>query len=67
MSDGVHLDGEGPAGDPDNVASALDELPEIDYGRQIDKTNSFRRIFYRNENSIRINVGELEAGTSRAA
>jgi hypothetical protein len=67
MSDGIHLDGEGPAGDPDDIASDFDDLPDGDYGRQMDKTNSFRRIFYRNENSIRINAGELEAGTSKYA
>lgn len=56
MSDGIHL--EGPAGDPDDGSEF--EIPELDYGRQIDKTNSFRRIFYRNENSLRLNAGELE-------
>ncbi|KAG7374623.1 Dock homology region 2 domain containing protein [Nitzschia inconspicua] len=56
MSDGIHL--EGPAGDPDDGSEF--EMPELDYGHQIDKTNSFRRIFYRNENSIRLNAGELE-------
>ncbi|KAL3916821.1 MAG: hypothetical protein SGILL_005005, partial [Bacillariaceae sp.] len=62
MSDGIHL--EGPAGDPDDGSEF--EIPELDYGRQIDKTNSFRRIFYRNENSIRLNAGELEAGAKTA-
>jgi hypothetical protein len=59
MSDGIHL--EGPAGDPDDGSEF--EIPELDYGRQIDKTNSFRRIFYRNENSVRLNAGELEGGS----
>jgi Dock homology region 2 len=63
MSDGIHL--EGPAGDPDDGSDF--EIPELDYGRQIDKTNSFRRIFYRNENSIRLNAGELEAGNGKTA
>lgn len=62
MSDGIHL--EGPAGDPDDGSEF--EIPELDYGRQIDKTNSFRRIFYRNENSIRLNAGELEGGSKTA-
>lgn len=62
MSDGIHL--EGPAGDPDDGSEF--EIPELDYGRQIDKTNSFRRIFYRNENSIRLNPGELEGGAKTA-
>jgi hypothetical protein len=63
LSDGMHL--EGPAGEPDG--GSICDLPELDYGRQIDKTNSFRRIFYRNENSVRLNAGELEAGTTKAA
>jgi hypothetical protein len=66
MSDGIHLDGEGPAGDPDDCASDPDEWLDIDNGRQIDKTNAFRRIFYRNENSIRMQGG-LEAGTKKFA
>ena len=66
MSDGIHLDGEGPAGDPDD-SSYFEEPYENDFGRQIEKTNSFRRIFYRNENSIRVNGGELEAGKSKYA
>lgn len=63
MSDGIHL--EGPAGEPDDGSDF--EIPELDFGRQIDKTNSFRRIFYRNENSIRLNAGEIEAGTGKTA
>eukprot|EP00536_Pseudo-nitzschia_multiseries_P017308 jgi/Psemu1/248066/estExt_Genewise1.C_14790007 len=50
LSDGIHL--EGPGGESDG---SICDLPAIDYGRQIDKTNSFRRIFYRNENSVRLN------------
>jgi hypothetical protein len=65
-SDGIHLDGEGP------VSPAADDnpdymLPELDnFGRHIDQTNSFRRIFYRHENSIR-NSGDLDAGTGKFA
>ena len=66
MSDGIHLDGEGPAGDPDDYASDFEELPDINYGRQMDKTNSFRRIFYRVANSIRGYGGDdLGSGTSK--
>lgn len=61
LSDGI----EGPASDPDG--NSICDLPELDYGRQSDKTNSFRRIFYRNENSVRLNAGELETGTTKAA
>lgn len=64
-SDGMHLDGEGPAGDPDDTD--FEDPYDNDFGQQIEKTNSFRRIFYRNENSIRISGGELEAGNSRYA
>jgi hypothetical protein len=64
-SDGIHLGGEGPAGDPDDTD--FEDPYDNDFGRQIEKTNSFRRIFYRNENSIRISGGELEAGTSKYA
>ncbi|VEU36301.1 unnamed protein product [Pseudo-nitzschia multistriata] len=62
LSDGIHL--EGPAGESDGSNC---DLPSLDYGRQIDKTNSFRRIFYRNENSVRLNPGELEGGARKAA
>jgi hypothetical protein len=65
MSDGIHLDGEGPAGDLDDYTADFDELPDINYGRQIDKTNSFRRIFYRVANSIRVNGGEWESGVNK--
>ena len=66
MSDGIHLDGEGPAGDPDDYTSDFEELPDINYGRQMDKTNSFRRIFYRVANSIRGYGGDdLGSGTSK--
>lgn len=65
MADGIHLDGEGPAGDPDD-ASGFDE-PDVEYGRQIDKTNAFRRIFYRNENSIRMHGGDAGSGMNKFA
>lgn len=65
ISDGMHLDGEGPAGDPDDTD--FEDPYDNHFGRQIEKTNSFRRIFYRNENSIRVTGGELEAGTSKYA
>jgi hypothetical protein len=63
-SDGIHIDGEGPAADD---ASEVDGLTEMDFvGRHVEKTNLFRRIFYRHENSIR-NSGDLGAGTSKYA
>jgi len=62
LSDGIQL--VGPFGESDG---SVCDLPSLDYGRQIDKTNSFRRIFYRNENSVRLNHGELEGGAGKAA
>lgn len=65
-SDGIHIDGEGPAGGPDD-ASNSDGIPAVDIGgRHVEKTNLFRRIFYRHENSIR-NSSDLDAGTSKYA
>ena len=63
--DGIH--NEGPVGDPEDGSDFDTSRPELDYGRQIEKTNSFRRIFYRNENSIRLNGGDLETGIGKAA
>eukprot|EP00934_Nitzschia_sp_Nitz4_P007743 Nitzschia sp. Nitz4//scaffold22_size323478//75040//86490//NITZ4_000513-RA/size323478-snap-gene-0.540-mRNA-1//-1//CDS//3329542953//7733//frame0 len=54
-SDSIHLDGEGPAGVTDDVYEFDDTY----------NGNSFRRIFYRNENSIRIGGGELQQGASK--
>ena len=62
--DRIHLDGgEGPITDSNQV----DDNYHNDFGREIEKTNSFRRIFYRNENSVRVTGGELEAGASKFA
>jgi len=70
---GVHIDGEGPAGEPDEYYDSdyyLDDLIEdhgleSHYGRQIEKTNSFRRIFYRVANSVRMRTGDWEMGGNR--
>ena len=61
LSDGAHL--EGPNGDPDGVS--VFDPHQLDYARQIDKTNSARRMFY--DNSVRLNAGEVRAGTGKAA
>ena len=70
-SDGLHLDGEGPASgeiDDHGVDSLndndLDEFSsdenltffprEINSGKQLEKKNSFRRLFYRVSSSLRV-------------
>jgi hypothetical protein len=62
-SDGIHLNGEGPINDDDQVDDPYDN----DFGREIEKTSSFRRAFHQNENSIRVTGGELEDGASKFA
>lgn len=66
---GVHIDGEGPAGEPDEYYYDTDEFDDFvddhgigdaQYGRQIEKTNTFRRIFYRVANSVRMRTGDWE-------
>ena len=74
-TDGIHLDGEGPAGEPADfydVDYDLEELTvddpgifEHSLGKQIDKKNSFRRIFYRVANSLRMNTGDPEIGGNK--
>lgn len=62
-SDGIHLDEEGLSGELDEV---FDETSNLHYeSTHVEKTNQFRRIFYRHENSLR--HGELEAGSSKYA
>lgn len=65
---GVHMDGEGPAGELDEYYDTddFDNLVEEDavnfthYERQVEKTNAFRRIFYRVANSVRMRTGDWE-------
>mmetsp|Transcript_5966 Transcript_5966/g.9423 ORF Transcript_5966/g.9423 Transcript_5966/m.9423 type:complete len:3872 (+) Transcript_5966:128-11743(+) len=65
---GVHIDGEGPAGEPDEYydTDEFDNLVEEEavsfthYERQVEKTNAFRRIFYRVANSVRMRTGDWE-------
>lgn len=65
-TDSVHIDGEGPAGEPDeyydtdDFDDSVDDRAAGDYGRQIEKTNTFRRIFYRVANSVRMRTGDWE-------
>lgn len=66
-TDSVHVDGEGPAGEPDECYdtddfddTSIEDHAAGDYGRQIEKTNTFRRIFYRVANSVRMRTGDWE-------
>jgi len=63
-SEGIHLDGEGPTGADD--ASGFEGLPDMGFGKHMEKTNQFRRIFYRHENSIR-NGADFGSGCSKFA
>jgi hypothetical protein len=71
--EGFHLSGEGAAGDAEDVydadydidAIARDNLYVPNGGRQLEKSNSFRRIFYRVPNSIRMRTGDWEIGGNR--
>eukprot|EP00978_Attheya_sp_CCMP212_P024170 scaffold75561_cov55-Attheya_sp.AAC.3 len=74
-SDGVHLDGEGPAGEPgeyygadydiEDIGTDDFESVEMASGRQIEKSNSFRRIFYRVANSVRMRTGDWDVGGNK--
>jgi len=71
-SDGVHLEGDGPAGaagafddadyDSDDM-SVIDNLD--DGGKHFEKNQSFRRIFYRVANSVRMRTGDWDVGGNR--
>jgi hypothetical protein len=63
LSDGVNL--EGPNGDPYGIS--IHDPHSLDYGRQFDKSNHARRIFYSYENSVRLNSEEVRSGTEKAA
>eukprot|EP00980_Cylindrotheca_fusiformis_P017489 scaffold5490_cov125-Cylindrotheca_fusiformis.AAC.6 len=66
QSDGIHIDGEGPVGGVDDVSN-IDGLLDVSGAeRHVEKTNLFRRIFYRNENSIR-SSRDFGSGTSKCA
>lgn len=81
-SDGMHLDGEGPAAvasddmninDPyyevfnndldDNFSTDENfffSIEDINSGKHIEKTNSFRRLFYRVPGSLRVPIGDWD-------
>lgn len=69
---GVRIDGEGPAGEAIFDADVGYDVPVDDGmfgsndGKQIEKTNSFRRIFYRVANSVRMRTGEWEIGGNKS-
>ena len=72
-SDGVHLYGEGPAGSSDICESPEFEdhsnesyiVDDIDSGRLIERHQSFRRIFYRVANSVRMRTGDWDVGGNK--
>mmetsp|Transcript_27766 Transcript_27766/g.37134 ORF Transcript_27766/g.37134 Transcript_27766/m.37134 type:complete len:1380 (-) Transcript_27766:230-4369(-) len=76
-SDGVHLDGEGPAGEPGDyydtdydfedfsAVDNVDNLEVLGSGKQIEKNNSFRRIFYRVANSVRMRTGDWDVSGNK--
>ncbi len=64
-AEGIHLDGEGPAGDPENSDIDLDGSPDMQCGSQIDKSDSFRRIFFRVANSVNVETGDWDIGGMR--
>ena len=71
-ADGVHLEGDGPASgdlydaDYDSIDFSVDEFPDSDLdGRQIEKNHSFRRIFYRVANSVRMRTGDWDVGGNK--
>ena len=63
LSDGVNL--EVPSGENDGIS--LYDPHQVDYGRQVDKTNSASRILYQYENSVALNNGVLRPSTGKAA
>ena len=70
--DGVHLEGDGPASgdlydaDYDSIDLSVDEFPDSDLdGRHIEKNHSFRRIFYRVANSVRMRTGDWDMGGNK--
>ena len=72
-SDGVHLEGDGPVGEAgdysDNKHSedfkTNDLESELKGGRANDKNDSFRRIFYRVANSVRMRTGDWDVSGNK--
>jgi len=58
--EGIHPRGEGPAGE----ANLLDESENfsVDSGKPTDKDETFRRIFYRAADSVRMGTGDCDIG-----
>lgn len=73
-SDGVHLNGEGPAGASGNYdpGDDFEENSAVSYfvddgdsGKLIEQNQSFRRIFYRVANSVRMRTGDWDVGGNK--
>ena len=73
-TDGVHLNGEGPAGnngsfdimgDYEDNSDFSYKVNGLDEGKFIEQDQSFRRIFYRVANSVRMKTGEWDVGGNK--
>jgi hypothetical protein len=73
-SDGVHLKGEGPASSNPvwDISNECEEYSTSSYiaddansGRHIEENQSFRRIFYRVANSVRMRTGDWDVGGNK--
>ena len=73
-SDGVHLNGDGPAGlsgiydsrgDLEEYSTMSYSFDDGDSGKLIEQNQSFRRIFYRVANSVRMRTGDWDVGGNR--
>ncbi len=73
-TDGVHLNGEGPAGNSGNfeIIGDHEDNSQVSYrvngsdeGKFIEQDQSFRRIFYRVANSVRMKTGEWDVGGNK--
>ena len=74
QSDGVHLEGDGPAsGDVFDADYDSEDLSMDGYifpdtnseGKHLEKNQSFRRIFYRVANSVRLRTGDWDVGGNK--
>ena len=75
-SDGIHLKGEGPTGnnrhfevfdDYEDSSDLSHKINGSDEGKFIEQDQSFRRIFYRVANSVRMKTGDWDIGGNRTS
>lgn len=65
MPDPVYIDGDTPSGDPYYNSDLDFEVTEGQYGREVDNTSSFRRIFYRVANSVPAGNSDWDADATK--